>query len=605
VDNQNYTQSFTYDASGNMLSQKLNEKTIIYDYKGNINRVGSDYANPDAVTETVITGATPTVVFQKTVVEEPLPNIIPESPVVAVSPLAPIISSFISDTNNITKGQSVTLSWTLAGRPATTLSINNSVGSVLKTNSKKVTPKVTTTYTLTAKNRNGTTTKSIEIIVNQPVVSEVAIDPSVLVSRIYQYDENGNVISDGTNTYTYDYNNRLVSAVVLNSAESTKVNYAYDITGQRIKYQTIGENSDTTYYPSMYYNSSDTTITKHIFANGIMLATITGIGPDDKVTTTLTDHLLGSGVVLDSANKIVETTDYYPFGEIRFDNKTSSFSEQRKYIGQEFDVDTGLNYLNARYYNSSIGRFISQDPLFWTTSAEWLQDPQNQNAYSYARNNPITFSDPSGEKVWIESKPVFDIKGHTVGIHTYLKAVPDRPNEINIQGLPQGAEGFTMGGYNSSNNGITNKLIKNMGTTETSWDKDTAFGDGFKINSMEIKPPEGQSDTQFINNLGKIYNETDLSGMNYYYHGTVNLPGGFNLHDGNCNNFSYTMGVRAGVKDQMDSFNPNSNVSPLIGAYGYRNELPTQTLSQQIQGRIDSIKEKINNYISSLTNKNK
>ncbi len=100
----------------------------------------------------------------------------------------------------------------------------------------------------------------------------------------------------------------------------------------------------------------------------------------------------------DSAAALVETLDYYPFGGIRIDVKPadSSFSEQRKYIGQEFDEATGLNYLNARYYNADIGRFTSQDPMFWNFDKEWLADPQNQNAYSYARNNPIVGSDPSG-----------------------------------------------------------------------------------------------------------------------------------------------------------------------------------------------------------------
>ncbi|MEK7658752.1 MAG: RHS repeat-associated core domain-containing protein [Patescibacteria group bacterium] len=305
----------------------------------------------------------------------------------------------------------------------------------------------------------------------------------------------------------------------------------------------------------------------------------------------------------DSAGAIAETMDYFPFGEIRINS--GSYSEQRKYIGQEYDQDTGLNYLNARYYNSSIGRFISEDPMFWAISAEWLQDPQNQNAYSYARNNPITLSDPSGETVWIESKPVFDVKGQAIGVHTYFKAVPDHPDEINIQGLPRGTEGFTMGGYNSDNKylGLTNKLIKNMGTTETSWDKKTAFEGGAKINSMEINPPEGQNDTQFINNLGKIYNETDLSGMNYSWWGQTQLPFGFNIKEGNCNVFSYTMGVKAGVKDQMDAFNPDPNKTAAGGYPGYRYQLSSQTLLQQVQSRVDVLKERINNYVSSLIKK--
>ena len=139
-----------------------------------------------------------------------------------------------------------------------------------------------------------------------------------------------------------------------------------------------------------------------------------------------------------------------------------------------------------------------------------------------------------------------------------------------------------------------------MGTTETSWDKDTAFGDGVKINSMEINPPEGQNDTQFINNLGKIYNETDLSGMNYFSLGNVRIGNTSLFYDANCNNFSYTLGVKAGVKDQMDSFDPGPGVSRSIGEYGYKTTLPTTSVYREIKNQINSLKERVGSFISSL-----
>ena len=77
-----------------------------------------------------------------------------------------------------------------------------------------------------------------------------------------------------------------------------------------------------------------------------------------------------------------------------------------------YDTETELNYLNARYYNSAIGRFISEDPMFWSFDKAWLADPQNQNSYAYARNNPIGLSDPSGlltaffPGTWTESKNI-------------------------------------------------------------------------------------------------------------------------------------------------------------------------------------------------------
>ncbi len=106
----------------------------------------------------------------------------------------------------------------------------------------------------------------------------------------------------------------------------------------------------------------------------------------------------------------VEVQDYGSFGEVRLNDKSESFDSQRKYIGEMYDSDTGLNYLNARYYNASIGRFISQDPVFLAIGDNnqikqitgkdqqtILADPQSLNSYTYAENNPIVKSDPSGK----------------------------------------------------------------------------------------------------------------------------------------------------------------------------------------------------------------
>jgi RHS repeat-associated protein len=54
--------------------------------------------------------------------------------------------------------------------------------------------------------------------------------------------------------------------------------------------------------------------------------------------------------------------------------------------------------MNARYYDSGIGRFVSQDPEFWKMSKLDIQlvDPQSWNSYTYARNNPLANVDPTG-----------------------------------------------------------------------------------------------------------------------------------------------------------------------------------------------------------------
>jgi RHS repeat-associated protein len=87
-----------------------------------------------------------------------------------------------------------------------------------------------------------------------------------------------------------------------------------------------------------------------------------------------------------------------------------NFSEQRKYIGQEYDSATQLDYLNARYYDAKRGQFISADPLVRTNPEQLLTDPQQLNDYSYARNNPINASDPSGELTIIIPGTKYDPK---------------------------------------------------------------------------------------------------------------------------------------------------------------------------------------------------
>jgi RHS repeat-associated protein len=64
-----------------------------------------------------------------------------------------------------------------------------------------------------------------------------------------------------------------------------------------------------------------------------------------------------------------------------------------KFTGKERDGESGLDNFGARYDSSSIGRFMSPDPL-----GGKLVDPQTLNKYSYVRNNPINLTDPTGSR---------------------------------------------------------------------------------------------------------------------------------------------------------------------------------------------------------------
>jgi RHS repeat-associated protein len=101
-------------------------------------------------------------------------------------------------------------------------------------------------------------------------------------------------------------------------------------------------------------------------------------------------------VVTDENDNVAQTLDYYPYGGTRV-STNSGTNEARKYINR-FADQSGLDYLNARYYDSSRGQFTSQDPVFLGSPKDQdLTNPQSLNSYSYANDNPVTNKDPDGK----------------------------------------------------------------------------------------------------------------------------------------------------------------------------------------------------------------
>ena len=218
--------------------------------------------------------------------------------------------------------------------------------------------------------------------INPELTSATSIDGTTQT-----YDNNGNLTSDSTWNYVWDYNNRLVQA----TSTSEDITFAYDHSGNRVL---MDDGDTTTVYANRYFNTDGEEHTKHIFAGDLLVATIEGTGPTTTISYIHTDHLTGSSVATNASSTVVQLLDYYPYGELRIDIGT--FDEQRKFTGHEYDRDTGLNYMGARYYDAAIGRFLSQDPAFWGI-VTGIADPQLVNSYAYARGNPLTYNDPDGQ----------------------------------------------------------------------------------------------------------------------------------------------------------------------------------------------------------------
>ncbi|WP_356948300.1 RHS repeat-associated core domain-containing protein [Brevibacillus nitrificans] len=93
--------------------------------------------------------------------------------------------------------------------------------------------------------------------------------------------------------------------------------------------------------------------------------------------------------VTDGSGNNLNTYEYDTWGNVV--SKTEGMSNPFKYSGEIYDEKTGLYYLRARYYDPSVGRFISED-----TYKGQVDNPLSLNRYTYVENNPLSFIDPTG-----------------------------------------------------------------------------------------------------------------------------------------------------------------------------------------------------------------
>jgi RHS repeat-associated protein len=127
------------------------------------------------------------------------------------------------------------------------------------------------------------------------------------------------------------------------------------------------------------------------------------------------DHLGSSRVVTNATGTILDDSDFYPFGGERAvasgagssagtpQGVRHPFGGERvvaagsgntyKFTGKERDSESGLDYFGARYYTSTLGKFVTPDPLM---ARAHVSNPQTWNRYSYTLNKPLRFVAPDG-----------------------------------------------------------------------------------------------------------------------------------------------------------------------------------------------------------------
>ncbi|OGQ06143.1 MAG: hypothetical protein A2979_06195 [Deltaproteobacteria bacterium RIFCSPLOWO2_01_FULL_45_74] len=185
--------------------------------------------------------------------------------------------------------------------------------------------------------------------------------------------------------FEYDPQHRLVAAHVQDNKNKfeTDSKYQYDYTGRRQQATVDGK---TTYYlygealdPLMEAGDNGEVKAFYIFVGGRRLAKIEG----DELDFYHSDEMDNVLKMSDVDGNVVQTVRYDPFGNINFLN--GSDHNPFLFAGKPYDQATGLYYFGARYYDPTLGRFLSRDPLL-----------QGTNHYVYAMNNPIGVKDIYG-----------------------------------------------------------------------------------------------------------------------------------------------------------------------------------------------------------------
>ena len=115
-----------------------------------------------------------------------------------------------------------------------------------------------------------------------------------------------------------------------------------------------------------------------------------------ETVTYYVNDALGSPVATMNSNGTLDWKEsYHPYGESRIN--PSQNEDDIGYSGHQKDSETGLTYMQARYYDPEVGRFYSNDPVGYAAKNPVM----SFNRYMYVNNNPYKYKDPNGE--WIQA----------------------------------------------------------------------------------------------------------------------------------------------------------------------------------------------------------
>ncbi|HUP82468.1 MAG TPA: putative Ig domain-containing protein [Pirellula sp.] len=411
-----------------------------------------------------------------------------------------------------------------------------------------------------------------------PSGNRASMTDSAGSTTIYAYDANNQLLSatsgNERTTYTYDANGNTLSKI----GTSDNVRYRWDTAGRLVGADTNGDGIDdvTNVYGLDGVRVSQTSggvetrylvdaiaenpvvvleyqLGGHVLASYIYGRNLIAQNRGGVMSFYLRDGLGSTRALADVTGTVTDRFAYDAFG-LQVE-RTGSTSTSFLFAGEQRDTSLGLDYLRARYYNTSIGRFVSRDSY-----AGEIGDPVTLHRYLYARDNPANYTDPTGKWSVAEALAVvnFRLVGYTTLTSTSLTALTEGGFgfHYNITGggtLSSAAKAFAEGAWDGAKRGFLGGLILSVSGPAIA----TAFGGG-GVGVVAGGAAGGAASTGGTEFVIQAYNyasgqveefnfelvaKTTVAGL---------LLGGFFLRAGTQSTQQITQWVETGVKNTLE-----------------------------------------------------
>ena len=267
----------------------------------------------------------------------------------------------------------------------------------------------------------------------------------------FDYDERGNVEStplaiyepercaykiDGVRSLRYDSLNRLVMIKQQEGPNLIAFTFLYDLDGERVarfggstedandaelrQYFLRDEQGNVlTRFEHLVPSNAWSRLHDHIYLGRKPALRLVQVGStkqtDDHYVTLVHDHLGSTRAELRNDLAGNQTLlEYDAYGDVintpyQLEEPHLFTGHEREHIGTEFNVLMGLDYMHARYYHHQLGRFLSVDPV-----GGEIGSTQSWNRYAYVLGNPLSFVDPTGEEIQVESEEDLKLIQHAL-----------------------------------------------------------------------------------------------------------------------------------------------------------------------------------------------